>query len=533
MDGFFRGSYGARVLSCGLGLLCVGLVLLERRSPWWVWLGPALHGLAWPHLARWLRGRAPDQVSPERRALLVDHCAVGLWTAAMAFSLVPAILMLSLKAMDSMIAGGWRQFARGMAAHAGGVAAGALVYGVAWQPAPSVPVLWACALLLFAYLLLVGQRAYQAISGLQAQREELRRLSLHDALSGLHNRRHVDASIQTEYLRFQRGGDPAALAMIDFDHFKSINDELGHPVGDKVIRRFAARLKGSFRRSDVVGRYGGEEFVVLMPHTTAHDAGLFMKRLQAELRDKPILEGRAVTVSIGIAGLTPDLGNHEEWVHLADQMLYRAKEEGRNRVVIAGQQAFADTQLPARRKGAKGEPSLPPGMRLMVGLELGGIAAAIFDPSDRLAWANEVFRRLYGVLPKTRTFSDILYSGYRRKCGPRIETDDIRVWLSVADTLRRRQPQRSMSVEMYDGGRYRVEEISMANGWLLVLCVPQGEAPPAGAASATSAVSAGSAAGTADAAGAVPMPAFGPAAGWSAGSDRGAAAAGEKPGARV
>lgn len=526
MDSFLRGSYGTRVLGCGLGFLCVGLVLLERRAPWWFWLGPALHGVAWPHVARWLRGRAADQVSPERRALLVDHFAVGMWTAATAFSLLPGVLMLSLKAMDSMIAGGWRQFARGMAAHAGGIAAGGLVYGVAWQPAPSMPVLWACALLLFAYLLLVGQRAYRAISGLQAQREELTQLSLHDALSGLHNRRHVDASIQTEYLRFQRGGDPAALAMIDFDHFKSINDDLGHPVGDKVIRRFAARLKGGFRRSDVVGRYGGEEFVVLMPHTTAHDAGLFMKRLQAELRDKPILEGRAVTVSIGIAGLTPDLASRDEWIQLADQMLYRAKEQGRNRVVVAGHHAFADTQS-ARKKGAKGEPSLPPGMRLMVGLELGGIAAAIFDPSDRLAWANEVFRRLYGVLPKTRTFSDILYSCYRRKCGPRIETDDIRVWLSVADTLRRSQPQRSISVEMYDGGHYRVEEISMANGWLLVLCLPQEEALFADGADA---VDAGPE--SVPAFGPGFGPALGPAALWSAGSDRGAVAAGENPGAR-
>lgn len=470
-ESFVRGSYPSRALALGLMFPAVGAVLLQHDAPWWYWIGPALHAFLWPYLAWRLSRRAAPPADANRRHLLVDHFGAGMWTAAIAFNALPAILMLALLLMDSMIAGGWRQFLRGLGLHAAGVLAGLLVFGPHWLPVSSPEQMWACLPLLLLYPPVAGRVAYRALDELREQREDLSQLSLHDPLSGLHNRRHMDAVIHAEYQRYLRHGEPATLVLIDFDHFKRINDDLGHPVGDKAIRRFGKRLRMSLRNSDTPGRYGGEEFVVLMPHTTARDASRFMKRLQQNLHDEPLLEERRVTISIGIASLAPELESHTAWVKQADAALYRAKDQGRNRVAVAGDES-EDELDQADAVGAAMQSLLPLERRLMVGLELGGIAAAIFDPSDRLAWANEAFRRLYRVPPSARTFADIMHNCHRLRCGPRIDMPSLRTWLSIADTQRRRQPHRSFLQVMYDGSVYRVEETSMANGWLLNLWLP-------------------------------------------------------------
>lgn len=469
---FVRGTYPSRALALGLMFLAVASVLLQRDAPWWYWIGPALHAFLWPYVAWRLSRLETSLAEANRRNLLVDHFAAGLWTAAIAFNALPAVLILALLLMDSMIAGGWRQFLRGVGLHAAGVVAGMLIFGPRWLPAASEEQIWACLPLLLLYPPVAGRIAYRALDELREQREDLSQQSLHDPLSGLHNRRHMDAVIHSEYQRYRRHAAPTTLVLIDFDHFKRINDDLGHPVGDKAIRRFGQRLRMSLRNSDTPGRYGGEEFAVLMPHTTARDASRFMKRLQQSLHDDPLLEERRVTISIGIASLAPEVESHTAWVKQADTALYRAKDQGRNRVAVAGDESEAEPEH-AESAGAAMQSLLPLERRLMVGLELGNIAAAIFDPSDRLAWANEAFRRLYRVPPTARTFADIMHNCHRLRCGPRIETRSLRTWLSIADTRRRRQPHRTFLQPMQDGSVYRVEETSMANGWLLNLWLPQ------------------------------------------------------------
>ncbi|WP_186332331.1 diguanylate cyclase [Bordetella genomosp. 13] len=466
---FVRGSYPSRALALGLSFLAVAPMLRQMDAPWWQWVLYALHAFLWPYAAWRLSARSAAPAEAGRRNLLIDHFAAGWWAAGIAFNALLSVLMLALLLMDSMIAGGWRQFLRGLALHAAGAVFGLLLFGMDWQPESSADEIWACLPLLLVYPAMAGRIAYLALRELREQREDLSQLSLHDALSGLHNRRHMDAVIQAEFQRYRRHAEPAALVLIDFDHFKRINDDLGHPVGDKAIRQFAKRLQTSLRSSDTPGRYGGEEFVVLMPHTSARNAGLFMRRLQQNIRDEPLLEERPVTVSIGIAALSPELDSHGAWLKLADAMLYRAKDQGRNCVVIAGDDA-PDPPSAEPPRGAQA--LLPLERRLMVGLELGNIAAAIFDPSDRMAWANEAFRRLYCVPPKARTFADIIHNCYRLRCGPRIDTQSLRTWLSIADAQRRRQPHRSFLQPMHDGNVYRVEETLMANGWLLNLWLP-------------------------------------------------------------
>lgn len=163
-----------------------------------------------------------------------------------------------------------------------------------------------------------------------------RDLSETDALTGLHNRVWCNEVFPKQLELCERIGQPVALAMLDIDHFKQVNDEYGHPEGDIVLRNVAAVLQQNMRGTDLSARFGGEEFIVLMPATPAPNAVLTMERLRQRMAATPISlgDGRQIncTVSIGVAGW--HRGMHlDELVSFADHALYQAKQEGRNRVV--------------------------------------------------------------------------------------------------------------------------------------------------------------------------------------------------------
>ena len=158
---------------------------------------------------------------------------------------------------------------------------------------------------------------------------EVERLASSDALTGLANRRLFDETLAREVARSRRSGAPLALAVVDIDHFKAVNDEHGHQVGDQVLRELAAALRHVVRTEDLVARYGGEEFVVLAIDATVDAAAALAERLRAAARTVSTLP---VTISVGVAGL-PANGDGAAMVAHADAALYRAKAEGRDRVV--------------------------------------------------------------------------------------------------------------------------------------------------------------------------------------------------------
>jgi len=165
--------------------------------------------------------------------------------------------------------------------------------------------------------------------------EELKQLVRVDALTGIPNRMAIDEAIEREYQRFLRYGTPFALVYADIDFFKSINDRYGHLVGDHALRWFAGRLQMSLRRTDLVGRYGGEEFLVLLSATRLGEGVALAEQLRSYLMQKRFPEtGEAITASFGVAeicaGETPEI-----LLDKADRAMYRAKQEGRNRVVSA------------------------------------------------------------------------------------------------------------------------------------------------------------------------------------------------------
>ena len=177
------------------------------------------------------------------------------------------------------------------------------------------------------------ERRTRQLEGLQ---DQLRDQAERDWLTGLHNRRYLAGEL--ERLAEERLDGPISLAVLDLDHFKSVNDRFGHAAGDRVLIRVARLLCDVLRDTDIVVRSGGEEFVVLMPHTDAHAATACCERICEAIRDdrwNTIADGLTVTTSGGLAS-THDPAELESLVRLADQRLYEAKRAGRDRLVGAG-----------------------------------------------------------------------------------------------------------------------------------------------------------------------------------------------------
>ncbi len=172
--------------------------------------------------------------------------------------------------------------------------------------------------------------------------EALRHLAQHDALTGLANRRVADERLHAEFGRLQRTGMPYAVLMADIDHFKQVNDTYGHTMGDQVLQQVAQALERTLRITDFVARFGGEEFLALLPDTTLAEACHVAEKLRAAVQAYTLAATPScpVTVSIGVAQADRDQPNAEAAVREADAQLYAAKAAGRNCVMPAtGQQA--------------------------------------------------------------------------------------------------------------------------------------------------------------------------------------------------
>jgi len=163
-------------------------------------------------------------------------------------------------------------------------------------------------------------------------------LAVTDALTGLNNRRFLDHQLNLALARHNRGGQPCSLLLLDIDFFKRVNDTYGHDGGDEVIKEFARRLSLNVRAIDLPCRFGGEEFVVLMPETESADAVNIAERVRQQVAEAPftLSDGRRlnVTVSVGVATSQGPGDSPEALLKRADEGVYEAKSSGRNRVVI-------------------------------------------------------------------------------------------------------------------------------------------------------------------------------------------------------
>jgi diguanylate cyclase (GGDEF)-like protein len=188
-----------------------------------------------------------------------------------------------------------------------------------------------------AEMIITFFQGWEAVGALRASEDALRQQATTDALTGAVNRRRFIELATGEIKRATRLGHPLALATIDIDYFKSINDTYGHSIGDQALIVLTRICLGHIREIDVLARFGGDEFVVLFPETTAGDAQAVMERVSLALTAQPVdVSGKPVvlTISVGIAGIASESMSLDTLLDHADHALYQAKEAGRNRVVL-------------------------------------------------------------------------------------------------------------------------------------------------------------------------------------------------------
>ncbi|MFT3742697.1 MAG: diguanylate cyclase [Pyrinomonadaceae bacterium] len=169
-------------------------------------------------------------------------------------------------------------------------------------------------------------------ASLKEKAGEFEQLSVTDALTGLLNRRYIEARLMEEVKRSNRHGFPMSFMMIDVDHFKSYNDQFGHPAGDEALKLVGFVIRETLRGADVAARYGGEEFSILLPQTTGEEARAIAERIRSNIAETKFPH-RRVTTSIGIASCSADLCSATDLIKAADTALYEAKKQGRNRVL--------------------------------------------------------------------------------------------------------------------------------------------------------------------------------------------------------
>ncbi|HEX3660432.1 MAG TPA: GGDEF domain-containing protein [Acidobacteriaceae bacterium] len=242
-----------------------------------------------------------------------------------------------------------------------------------WQTAPfrSLCVLFLLLLILLLHRLRVrylsrhNQKLQETVNQTRAEltltarsardaQEALKEQALKDGLTGLWNRKEIFAMLERELYRAQRDHFPVTLAMIDLDHFKSVNDTYGHPTGDEVLREAAGRLIELMRPYDFIGRYGGEEFLVVLPSCSSHHGVQRAEEFRRAIAARPIFTPACqltITCSIGVAAYD-DAMPPDDLIHRADEALYRAKRLGRNCVCAGNQGAVVE-----RGHGPRGDHS--------------------------------------------------------------------------------------------------------------------------------------------------------------------------------
>ena len=200
------------------------------------------------------------------------------------------------------------------------------------------------------YVLTIGQCAFLGLYGsslrkmlynrsfeLKAANRRIEELAELDDLTGSFNRRCIMRMLNDEIARANRGKIPCSIALIDLDWFKRINDAYGHPTGDEVLKTFAITVFANIRTIDMFGRYGGEEFLLVLPNTPADEAARILDRLRGIIADldwSAFSPGMQVTISAGVAMLKPDEAP-DTFLARADAALYNAKSQGRNRIAGA------------------------------------------------------------------------------------------------------------------------------------------------------------------------------------------------------
>ena len=337
---FVERIFRLRALGLGLGFFVVAGVLHENGAEPWTWTLLVVNGFLWPHLARRIALHSADPERAEINNLLIDSAMGGVWVALMRFNLLPSAVLVVMLAIDKINVGGWRLLLRAFALQVVACAIAATTTGFAVDLPSSMGEILLSLPFLLGYPLAISTATFLLARRATHHNRMLASQMRVDAATGLLNRSSWEAVVDSELRRFRRGGAAVALLMIDIDHFKEINDRLGHLAGDEVIATIASVIQSCIREVDVASRYGGDEFVVLLPNHDRLQGRDMAMRLFRALRGRSFLEDKGLSLrlrgSFGMATYPDDALTVEGIIKAADDMMYHVKGTTRDNLAIAG-----------------------------------------------------------------------------------------------------------------------------------------------------------------------------------------------------
>lgn len=337
--------YGPRSLGCLLSSLFIGSVLLDKPDvASWVWLAMALNLLVWPTLAHRCARRAADPFKTELRSIAIDGLYAGFWVGQMSVNLLPSALLLSMVTMNAMAAGGWRLVRTSVALQCIGLFMTLALNGFHVSLPSSTMQLVACLPMLIIYPLMVARVSYGLSVQLAAHKTAFKLISKLDGMTRLLNHAAWKEKLDEVFRRCRKGELVANLALIDIDDFKSINDHHGHLVGDAIISGLADLLRSGFGEKGIAGRYGGDEFCVLLIDVSVDEATEHLNDIRKRFANwtddaAPVLAG----LSIGLVPYSNHYATQSAWLKATDEALYQAKRGGKNRLWVQ--------ELPIRMHG--------------------------------------------------------------------------------------------------------------------------------------------------------------------------------------
>jgi diguanylate cyclase (GGDEF)-like protein len=365
------GRYRIRILAFALACVPIGLHIWPRAYGVGIWALFVAQFLIYPHLLYWRSRTSADPKRSEASNVVIDSVALGAWAAGLGFPLGISVGLLLAILLNHAMTGGLQGILIGLMAFASGALASTAVIAFHVSTDTDGLVTLFSIIALAVYLALIGSESFryakqlrevqstldrqkmtleEANAALHEQiekiddlREKLREQANRDSLTGLFNRRYLEGTLERERARCRREGAPLTMLMIDVDHFKTVNDDYGHQAGDEVLRVLGKLLLENARIEDIVCRYGGEEFLLVLPKMPLDIALDRAAQLLKMVQETSVQHGEMcirTTVSIGVASTSERADSAEALLKRADKALYEAKARGRNRVMAFDEAAW-------------------------------------------------------------------------------------------------------------------------------------------------------------------------------------------------